>query len=120
MTARKDFIGLVPSHTTASLEVVPDSAIEARAYLDKQFTTIFTLINSLIRGGAYTPQSSIPEKLKDGDIYHFPVAIAGTDITSGGLWQYSKTRYEDNLEIVYPIIGVWQNILPFSKPTIPR
>jgi hypothetical protein len=120
MTARKSFIGLSPSHTRMELDIVPTEPEQLSVYLDKQFTVVVRSLNSMMSGGAYTPQSMLPEKLRDGDIYYFPFAIAATDIVSGGLWQWNLTRYSDNLEIVEPYVPVWQNVLPITKPVIAR
>jgi hypothetical protein len=120
MTARNQFIGLSPGHTRVQLDLVPHEAEQIPVYLDKQFTVTARAINSLMNGGAYTAHSVIPDKLRDSDIYYFPFAIPSTDITSGGLWQFNLTRYDDNLEVVIPLIPVWQNVLPITKPVIPR
>jgi len=120
MSGRNEFAGISPSHTNTELDLVPIKIEDLPVYLDKQFTVVIRSLNSIMHGGAYTPQSMIPEKLIDSDIYYFPFAIAATDITSGGLWQWNLTRYSDNLEIVKPLIPVWQNILPITKPIIAR
>lgn len=120
MSARTNFGGLDRRYGQFLPDLVPNKIEQMPIYLSKQFELLSLIINGIVAGGAFTPHAVIPEKLQDSDIYYFPFAIAETGITSGGLWQWNLTRYDDNLEIVEPRVPVWQQLIAITKPVIAR
>lgn len=87
MSSRGQFVGSGPDSGIYQPAPVPSTLEDLPPFLSDEFLKIAGLINGILEGGAFPPQSELPKRVFNGRMVYFTKAIT-PDITNAGLWIY--------------------------------
>jgi len=134
MSSRGGFIGSGPQAGIYSPRPTPANMEDLNVYLNDEFLTLGGILNDVLEGGAFPPQSTLPKRVKESMMIYFTQRVKNEGFNSGGstkeyiidspgLWLYKNkgwVKLIDDPESLTKNLTVYKRVLRTAPaPTRP-
>lgn len=102
----------VPKPTPSEQEDMP-------TYINDELLHLGGIVNGVLEGGAFPPQSELPKRVKEGMMVYFSRAIPDSDIFSAGVYLYRNDKWWKIIDDPSQIEGLEQIFKLTTDDTVP-
>ena len=133
LNSRTDLAGAAPDGASYDPRPVPFEPEDLPEYLSDELLSLGGLLNNVLQGGAFPPQTELPQRWREPMMIYFLVPPedaypashpdAGQRIiTSAGVWLYRSGKWWKIIDDPSEIIGglTYYNLQPFTHTAPPR
>ncbi|WNC74050.1 hypothetical protein RGQ13_08660 [Thalassotalea psychrophila] len=109
MSSREEYISIGPSNGNYEHKSVPAQDQDIPAFLSDEFLQLGSIVNGILEGGAFPPQTEMPKRYREGMMFFFSQPIEPTNettITSAGVWLYRNKKWWKVIDDPSSIEGV--------------
>lgn len=115
MGSRNRLRGTNPVADPYNPRPVPTTQEKLHIYISDELLSLGGRVNSLLSGIIFQPRLELPERVTDGLVFYFPIAVPDSDVTERGIWMYLVAREPDGT-ITEPETGSWVKIIDIPAP----